>query len=343
MTSGTNGSSNVSVIDTATNTVVATIPLRVRKSSQFVAVTPDGKHAYVTNYSSYNVSVIDTATNRVVATVALGVQPVGVAVTPDGKHAYVTNPPSSTVSVIDTATSKVVATVPVRTDPFGVAITPDGKHAYVTNQGSSNVSVIDTASNTLVTTVGAGTGPLGVAVTLDGKHAYVANFYSNNVSVIDTATSTVMATVGVGTGPFGVGIVPPPPGVPFLAFSGSCDIHFGAAPNEDSFNLHSHFTLSSTAPGINPVKETVKFQVGTFTTKIPPGSFIKRKDGFFTFARVIHGVNLQALIRPNGTLRYAFHAEVTGASLTGTTNPVQVSLTIGGDSGTTSVNANITH
>jgi hypothetical protein len=42
-------------------------------------------------------------------------------------------------------------------------------------------------------------------------------------------------------------------------------------------------------------------------------------------------------------LRYEFHAKGQGASLTGTTNPVTVALTIGDDSGATSVTAKITH
>jgi hypothetical protein len=50
---------------------------------------------------------------------------------------------------------------------------------------------------------------------------------------------------------------------------------------------------------------------------------------------------LNALIKPTGTLRYAFHAAATGASLTGTKNPVQVTLTIGDDRGLTSVAARI--
>jgi hypothetical protein len=54
-------------------------------------------------------------------------------------------------------------------------------------------------------------------------------------------------------------------------------------------------------------------------------------------------VRLEALIRQTGTLRYAFDAEAKGADLTGTKNPVQVSLTIGGNSGTTSVKADIDH
>ena len=64
---------NVSVIDTASNTVVATVP--VGTNLQGVAVTPDGKHVYVTNANSLGtVSVIDTATNTVEATtLAVGV------------------------------------------------------------------------------------------------------------------------------------------------------------------------------------------------------------------------------------------------------------------------------
>ena len=56
-------SNTVSVIDTATNTVVATIPMGA--PANMVAVTPDGKHAYVSTDASL-VAVIDTATNTVV-------------------------------------------------------------------------------------------------------------------------------------------------------------------------------------------------------------------------------------------------------------------------------------
>ena len=41
------GSANVSVIDTATNTVLATVPVGTNPRS--IAVTPDGKRAYVTS------------------------------------------------------------------------------------------------------------------------------------------------------------------------------------------------------------------------------------------------------------------------------------------------------
>jgi YVTN family beta-propeller protein len=134
-----NSSDNtVSVIDTGTNTVVATVPIGTFPIG--VAVAPDGKHAYVTNFLSNNVSVIDTASNTVVAMVPVGPAPSsGVAITLAGKHVYVANSAdfgpvgAGSVSVIDTATNTVEATVPLGSYPTGVAVAPDGKYAYVAN------------------------------------------------------------------------------------------------------------------------------------------------------------------------------------------------------------------
>ena len=54
-------SDTVSVIDTATNRVVTTIP--VGPAPFGVAVTPDGKRVYVGSLASNSISVIDAATN----------------------------------------------------------------------------------------------------------------------------------------------------------------------------------------------------------------------------------------------------------------------------------------
>jgi len=68
--------STVSVINTATHSLVATIP--VGSTPHGVAITPDGAFAYVGNEYSSTVSVINTASNTVVDTVG------GVAVAPEG-------------------------------------------------------------------------------------------------------------------------------------------------------------------------------------------------------------------------------------------------------------------
>jgi YVTN family beta-propeller protein len=136
------GSNNVSVIDTMTNTVIATIP--VGTFPWGVAVSPDNSKVYVSNLQSTaipgTVSVIDTATNTVTATIPMGVYPEGMVVTPDGSRVYVSqNTRPGTVSVIDTATNTVTASIPVGSAPIGVAVTPDGSKVYVANADSGIV------------------------------------------------------------------------------------------------------------------------------------------------------------------------------------------------------------
>jgi YVTN family beta-propeller protein len=148
------------VIDVATNTVVRSVP--VGNNPFGVAVTPDRKFAYVTNYGIFNaapghtVSVIDTATNQVKTTIPVGLSPTGVAITPNSQFAYIANnnPGSDSVSMINTITNQVGTTIPVQPGPEGVAITPDGEFAYVTNTGTlalpgNSVSVINTATKQL--------------------------------------------------------------------------------------------------------------------------------------------------------------------------------------------------
>lgn len=128
----TNNSDNtVSVIDTASNMVTATVP--VGTSPFGVAVSPNGKQTYVVNRIGSSVSVIDTATNTVVAFIPVGYLPYEVAISPDGTRAYVTNAGNDNVSVIDTATNRVISIVRVGAWPIGIGITPNGARAYVTN------------------------------------------------------------------------------------------------------------------------------------------------------------------------------------------------------------------
>ena len=101
--------------------------------------------------------------------------------------------------------------------------------------------------------------------------------------------------------------------------------------------------MSSTAPGINPLTQAVTVQAGTFAVTIPPGSYVETNQGVFVFAGGVNGVALKEAIEHTCALRYAFQAKGVRASFTGSTNPVTVRLSIGADSGITSVNAKIFH
>ena len=124
----------VSVIDTTTNTVTATVD--VDNSPYEIVVNPSGTKVYVAGtkkgYSAGTddgfVSAIDTSNNTVIATMdILGGSPTGLAVTPDGKKVYVVNSnvsDNNTLSVIDTSNDTISATVNIEVSPGGIAIIP---------------------------------------------------------------------------------------------------------------------------------------------------------------------------------------------------------------------------
>ena len=208
----TNGlSDSVSVIDTVTNKVVATVPVG---SGPFgVAVNPSGTRVYVGNLTLNRISVIDTGTNTVSATVAVGGSPLGVAVNPSGTRVYVTTLFSNNVSVIDTVTNTVVATIPVGITPGGIAVNPSGTRAYVAIGGTANnpgstVQVIDTASNAVIANVAVGVGPGAVAVNPAGTRVYVTIADPGGVAVIDAATNTFVRNIAAGGNPASVAVNP---------------------------------------------------------------------------------------------------------------------------------------
>ena len=143
---------HVVVIETANNTVMATV--NVFGVPLWVAISPNGAFACVTNESSGPGWVIDTESNTVLTTINnLGNGAAGAAINPHNNFAYVANP-IGLVSVINVATETVVATVNISSpgaNPIGVAITPNGAFVYVANLDAP-VSVISTATDTVVAT-----------------------------------------------------------------------------------------------------------------------------------------------------------------------------------------------
>jgi YVTN family beta-propeller protein len=206
---------SVSVIDTASNQVTATIPTGPFSGPYTLAISPDGRTVWAANLVGNSVIEISTQTKSVVgAPIPVGDEPFGIAITPDGRRAYVNNAGNGNVSVVDLQSRQVVGLpIPLpggaAAKPLGVAISPDGARAYVTDGDGETVSVIDTATNQIVgAPIEVGLGPHGIAITPDGKRLYVANNDSAAVSVIDTTTLQAGGPIAVGEDPSGVAITP---------------------------------------------------------------------------------------------------------------------------------------
>jgi YVTN family beta-propeller protein len=169
-----------------------------------VAISPDGRWAYVSDKVSNNLVVYDTANLRTDALVKVGTGPWGVALSNDGTRAYVAANTEGVVSVVDTTSRQVVATIPVGMTPGDLALDPSGQTLYVPSNGSGTVSIIDTSTNKVVKIVTVGNQPWGVAATQSA--AFVANYGSGTVSVIDASSRSVVATIKTGANPFGVAV-----------------------------------------------------------------------------------------------------------------------------------------
>jgi YVTN family beta-propeller protein len=220
-------SGTVSVINTTTNAVMATITLPyfystysnslVQSIPDGLAITPNGDYVYVTNEagngSSNTVYVISTATHKVTSVIDGLNYPKCVAISPNGEYAYITNTMFTlsnnevvginSISIINTATNRITANVGLEGRPSSVAVLPNGEFVYVTSASSGTASVISTATNTVTTTIGGLSNPLGVAAAPNGKYAYITNdltdsaygYTSGSISVIETATNKIVATV----------------------------------------------------------------------------------------------------------------------------------------------------
>lgn len=190
----------VTVVDSAGNTIDATIP---GAGSRTLTASADGLRVYATQSTGF--SIIDTSTNSILATITTGNNVVGVALSGDGNYAYAANNGSpQSVSVVSLATNTVLSNLPI--PPATIAATPDGSKIWVSSSvsvGAGKITILDTSTNTQVASflVGHGAGgPQWISFSADGSEAYLAN-RDNTVSAFDTSTFTELWSVAVGSTP----------------------------------------------------------------------------------------------------------------------------------------------
>jgi YVTN family beta-propeller protein len=185
-----------SLIDLATGEVVATLP--TGEGPHEVGISPDGKHALVTNYRNQKsigntLTLIDIPSAAVVKTIDLGEYktPHGVEWI-DNERAVVTVENNQALIVVDIAAGEVIQAIGTDQNvSHMVALDPNGKRAFVANIGSGSVSVLDLVTGELIKNVPTGDGAEGVAVSTSGQ-VWVTNRAEDTLVVLDGADFSLM-------------------------------------------------------------------------------------------------------------------------------------------------------
>jgi YVTN family beta-propeller protein len=211
-----NGSNTVSVINTASNVVIANVPVSAGSITN-LEVSPNNSQVYVISQNTNSIQIISTASLTVIGSIAVGPTPIDVAFNPSGTRAYVTSYGDSSVKVINVATRSVIASIQLTEGPRGVIAidTPVGPRVYVANAGAFNseVTVIDPSSNLVLRRIAVSGGPFFLAATPDGAKVYASLNLSHQTASISTASDTLLATIAdAGGAPFGIAVAATPTG-----------------------------------------------------------------------------------------------------------------------------------
>ncbi|HTI73861.1 MAG TPA: beta-propeller fold lactonase family protein, partial [Mycobacterium sp.] len=206
---------SVSVVNTSTGTVLATIKVPYGPNAVVVSPVAGQNRAYVA--MTTGVAVIDTATNKLVDvnpatttvdSIKVGASPSALAINSTGTRLYVSNLGSTTVSVINTATNTEIARVTVGSQPSGLVVSPDDSRVYALSRYSDKVTVFSAATNQVIGSAAVGDSPRGIVLSPNGQVAYVTNYNSGTVTVLNTTANTpvFVKTITVGTQPEGIAI-----------------------------------------------------------------------------------------------------------------------------------------
>lgn len=191
---------NVTFVDTASNAIVAKVPISGRPAGN-VAVHPDGSLLYVGDTFSGSIHMVSVVERKVVKSIETGCTASSdLSLNPAGTQLYITGCVfPGVLGIVDTATM-VSHNVPVAGEPTAVAFSPDGRRAYVVDGSESgSVVVLDTATETVTATIPVGRQPRGIVVTGDGSALFIVH-RGSGVSRIDLQGNGRQAFVDIPAG-----------------------------------------------------------------------------------------------------------------------------------------------
>jgi YVTN family beta-propeller protein len=200
---------SVSVIDSATDEVIRTIPIAGRPGEvrpRGMAVSPDGRLIYVAVSDFFplmetpedKIAVIDVLSNEVVLEIAAGGNPERVAISPDGTQVWAALEAIAQGGGFLSRSGERVATFRTGVEPEGVAVSPDGRWVYVTAETTHSVSVFDRQNLRPAGHFIVGNRPREVIFSRDGALAYVSAEIGGTISIVDVTQHRVIDNISLG-------------------------------------------------------------------------------------------------------------------------------------------------
>lgn len=257
-----------------------------------VAVSPDAKRVYATDYASDSVAVIATASKKVIYSAPVGATPVGVVVSPDSSKVYAVNSYSDSVTAIDAQTFKsTTIAIPEANQgyPSAIAISPDGATVYVAvdnpqpdfGTAACWIVGIDTGTNQ-VTSATRIYYPMAFAVSPDGSAIYVIGGNGDDtLYTISTQTHQVTHAVGLALG------------IPEQPVSG------GIAVTADGTTV---FATDGNSPAIFEVNTGTNKLIKKISAGVSPGSLAITADGSELWATDLVGTSVLVVDIASATL-----------------------------------------
>ncbi len=189
------GSSNASIIDLATGSVLAWVDTNAEPDD--VAITPDGNYALLSSPEDESLVILDLATRSIAATLGgLTTDPRHILISGDGSTAYVstTGDPDGLdrVYFVDLSGagstvggSLVIGDIGNETTGYAeMALSPDGSLLAVPASRDSQVVLIDTATRTEISRLPTGGFPKRLVFSSDDARLYTADRDSGTITVI---------------------------------------------------------------------------------------------------------------------------------------------------------------
>ena len=236
------GSGSVSVIEGATDRVIATVgvgdlpyaiaansatnKIYVSRTFSDVMAIIDGKtnvatrlrlgvgdavaaesvadDVYLITYEGPNVTILD-ATNDRTSRIRAPNHLWAIAANPSTNKVYAASVGSGNVTIVD-GKSHATKTVNVGEIPCAIAVDSVSDRILVANYASNDVTVIDGATDSVVGAVKAGPHPQAIAVDSGNHRVYVANMHAGSTTIIDDTNDSMISTVKTGRAPFAIAV-----------------------------------------------------------------------------------------------------------------------------------------